>query len=66
MIGCIPFIQNDYLLTIIYIGISIISLGIYREKNDGIFYVLGFCFMLVSEILFISTGVEVFQRNTLL
>lgn len=65
MIGCIPIIANDYTLLGIYIWISTISILLHREKNDGIFYVVGFFFMLISESIFISTGVEKFERNSL-
>jgi hypothetical protein len=65
MIGLIPLIWDDYILTWVYILISLISLMIHREKNDGIFYLLGFFFMLISESIFISTGVEIFLRNSL-
>ena len=65
MIGLIPLISNDYILTGLYIIITICSILIHREKNDGLFYIVGFCFMLISESIFISTGVETFQRNSL-
>jgi hypothetical protein len=38
---------------------------IHKEKNDGIFYLLWFFFMLISESIFISTGIEIFLRNSL-
>lgn len=65
MIGLIPFIKNDYLLTLIYILISAVSLFIKRESKDIFFLILGFFVMIVSEPLFISTGVETFNRNSL-
>ena len=65
MIGLIPFIQNDYMLTLVYIGIIIASLAIKRYKNDFTILVFGFFIMIVSEYLFISTGVETFNRNSL-
>jgi len=65
MIGLIPFISNDYLLTIIYVGIILIALLLKRTKNDFLALVLGFVIMIVFEYLFVSTGVETFNRNTL-
>ncbi len=67
MIGLIPLIQNDYLLTIIYIVIISIFLKlISAKKNDFIVLIFGFVIMIVSEYFFISTGVETFMRNSLL
>ena len=66
MIGFIPLIVNDYVLTGVYIIITIISLLIKYEKYDGTIYLAGFFFMLISEYFFISTEVETFQRNSLL
>lgn len=65
MIGLIPLVKNDYLLTAIYVLIIIISLSIKREKNDFVVMTVGFFAMIVSESLFISTGVETFIRNSL-
>lgn len=66
MIGLIPIIQNDYILTLVDIGIIIASLAIKKYKNDLIVLIFGFCIMIASEYLFISTGVETFNRNSLL
>lgn len=65
MIALIPVIKNDYILTILYILIITISLFIKKEKNDVVFLIFGFCVMIISESIFISTGVEVFVRNSL-
>ncbi|PIP68883.1 hypothetical protein CO033_00925 [Candidatus Nomurabacteria bacterium CG_4_9_14_0_2_um_filter_32_10] len=65
MIGLIPIILNDYLLVIIYIVIILISLYIKKEKGDIFIFVFGFFAMILSEMVFISTGVETFVRNTL-
>jgi hypothetical protein len=65
MIGLIPVIQNDYLLTVIYIGIIIISFFIKKEKGDIVIFFFGFFVMIISEMIFTSTGVEIFVRNTL-
>ena len=65
MIGLIPIIMNDYLLVVIYIVIILISLYIKKEKGDIFIFVFGFFAMILSEMVFISTGVETFVRNTL-
>ncbi len=65
MIGLIPVVQNDYTLTLLYIVIIFIALLVRREKNDVTVMAFGFCIMIVSEYIFISTGVETFVRNTL-
>jgi len=65
MIGLIPLVRNDYLLTAIYIVIIVAALLIYRTKNDLTVLVFGFAIMIISEYIFISTGVEVFSRHTL-
>jgi len=65
MIGLISIIQDDYLLTIVYIGIIIISFFVKKEKGDIFIFIFGFFAMIISEMIFVSTGVETFVRNTL-
>jgi hypothetical protein len=65
MISLIPLITNDYLLASIYIIIIILALFIKREKGDFVFMFFGFFAMIISESIFISTGVETFVRNSL-
>ena len=65
MIALIPFIKNDYILTLVYIGIIVASLTFKYARHDFLILVFGFFVMIASEYLFISTGVETFQRNTL-
>ena len=65
MIGLIPLIVNDYLLTLSYVIIIILALLIHRSKNDFLVMIFGFAIMIVSEYIFISTGVETFNRNSL-
>ena len=45
--------------------LTLIGQYFYREKNDLTIYISGFFFMFLSEIFFISTGVETFERNSL-
>ena len=65
MIGFIPVITNDYYLSLIYLGIILISLFFKKEKNDIKIFIFGFFVMIISEIIFTSTGVEIFIRNSL-
>jgi hypothetical protein len=65
MVGLIPLIRNDYILTALYGLIIIVSFFIKMEKNELTLFVFGFVVMTISESLFISTGVETFTRNTL-
>src|SRR3989338_2004411 len=65
MIGFVPLIQNDYLLTLFYIIVIFISLRVKKVKNDNTLLVVGFFVMTISELIFIKTGVETFTRNSL-
>ena len=65
MIGLIPLIKNDYILTLVYILIIVGALLIKKTPNDFMVLIFGFFIMIISEYIFISTGVETFQRNTL-
>lgn len=65
MLGLIPLIANDYVLFFVYIAIIIISLFIRIEKNDLAALIFGILGMTASEYLFVSTGVETFNRNSL-
>ena len=65
MIGLIPFVDNDYILTALYLIIIIVSFIIKKEKNELLIFCAGFILMIIFEILFISTGVETFIRNSL-
>lgn len=56
---------NDYLLTLLYVFIIVIALIVKKEKGDFIFLSVGFFAMIISESIFISTGVETFIRNSL-
>lgn len=65
MIGLIPIIQDDYILTFLYVVIIFISFLIKKEKGDVLVFFFGFFIMILFEIIFVSTGVETFVRNTL-
>ncbi len=65
MIGLIPVVKNDYLLSLLYVVIILISFKIKYIKNEHKVFIGGFIFMVLSEFIFVSTGVETFVRNTL-
>jgi hypothetical protein len=65
MILLIPFIKNDYILSLLYIIIIAISLVIKYEKKEYLVFIVGFVIMIIFESIFISTGVEIFLRNSL-
>lgn len=66
MIGLIPIIKSDYLLSLFYI--LIISLAFYTKyvKNEYTIFLCGVISMVLFEFIFISAGVETFIRNSLL
>lgn len=65
MMGLIPIVEDDYMLTFLYIVIIGVSLRYRRTKYDITAFITGFVLMTIAEYLFVSTGVEVFLRNTL-
>jgi hypothetical protein len=65
MIGLIPFIWNDYTLTAVYAVIVAAALLVKRMPYDATVFIFGFFAMIASEYLFVRTGVETFNRNTL-
>ena len=65
MIGLIPFISSDLVLTGLYVAIIICALIIKREQGDFTMLLLGFLVMIVCEYFFVTTGVETFTRNSL-
>ena len=66
MILLIPFIKNDYLLALIYTIIILASFKIRYITDEYKVFIAGFILMPVFEFVFIKTGVETFQRNSLL
>lgn len=65
MIGLIPFVSNDYLLTGIYILCILTLLFIKSEKNDMLALLFGLVGITISEAFFVRTGVETFFRDSL-
>ena len=52
MIGLIPLIQNDFILSLIYVIFIAVALLIKQEKNDWIFLVFGFVGLFCSEYFY--------------
>lgn len=65
MIGLIPFVLNDYVLTAIYILFTAALLFIKSEKNDLLAFLFGLVGITISEAFFVGTGVETFLRESL-
>lgn len=65
MIVLIPLVQNDYVLTFLYIVLIALFLKIKFMKGEVFVFLFGFFAMMISEYVFISTGAEVFVRNSL-
>ena len=65
MMGLIPFVQNEYYLTFLYVGVILISFLIKKAKGDTTVFLFGFIVMIIAETIFVSTGVETFTRNGL-
>ena len=66
MIGLIPLVKNDFLLTAAYVLIIGSALAVKREPKDITILIFGFFVLTASEYLFVSTGGETFNRNSLL
>jgi len=65
MIALIPLIKDDYALAVAYIVIIVAAFRIKRESKDFLVFSVGLVLLAISESIFISTGVETFNRVTL-
>lgn len=65
MIGLIPFISIDPFLALSYLIVIAVALLIKYDKGDLAVLVFGLVTMTIFEYLFVSTGVETFQRDSL-
>jgi len=65
MVLFIPFIKNEYFLSLIFIIIISISFFIKYRKNEYLIFIFGFILMIVFETIFVKSGVETFNKNTL-
>ncbi len=66
MVALIPLVQNDYVLSLIYVLIIFVSFSVKRGPKDISIFLAGFLLLAFSEAIFVSTGVETFTRRTLL
>ncbi|HLC57341.1 MAG TPA: hypothetical protein VJH95_02095 [Candidatus Nanoarchaeia archaeon] len=65
MIALIPVIKNDWALVAVYAILIIISFFIKLEKRELTIFISSAILLTLFELLFISTGVETFKRNSL-
>lgn len=65
MIALIPLITDDRILLLLFLGFSVVRLWVRRSKSDMIFFCFGVVVITAFEYLFISTGVETFERKSL-
>lgn len=65
MIALIPYVRNDFVLAALYIAIIAVS-SLRYERHDFTYLAIGCLVLFVSEYFFISTGVETFERRSLL
>lgn len=65
MIALIPIVTNDYLLAVIYFAAAMALFAFGAQKHDGAAWIFGLIGITVSEYIFISTGVETFNRISL-
>jgi hypothetical protein len=66
MIALIPLVADDYILTFIFVVIIALSFLVRYERQDTLALVLGVLVMTLGEYIFISTGVETFERISFL
>jgi hypothetical protein len=66
MIGLIPLVEYDVILSFVYLFVIFVSLKIKREKGDLGLFVFGLLIMTLFEFIFVKTGAETFNRNSLL
>jgi hypothetical protein len=66
MVALIPFIKNDYILSLVYLVVICASFLFRYERGEIILVIVGATIMFIFELLFISTGVETFNRTTLM
>jgi hypothetical protein len=66
MVALIPFIKNDYFLSLVYLVIICAAFLFRYERGEATLLFLGAAIMFIFELLFISTGVETFNRTTLM
>jgi len=65
LISFIPAVQDDVLLTLIYLLCIALLLRIQPEKYDVVALCIGIIGITLSELFFVSTGVEKFLRTSL-
>ncbi|MCK4520981.1 MAG: hypothetical protein KAU20_00270 [Nanoarchaeota archaeon] len=64
MIALVPFLK-EMVLSGLFLVMILIGFKIKYEKKEIIVFLIGFIFMTLIELFFISTGVETFTHNRL-
>jgi len=65
MVALIPIVKNDLLLTALYVIVIAFSFALKQYKKDIVVFVFGFIIMTASEYIFLQSGAETFNRNSL-
>jgi len=65
MVGLIPLIGDDLMLSGAYALVIFVSFIFKREAKEWLIFLSGLILMTFFEYIFILTGVEVFYRNSL-
>lgn len=66
MLALIPLVADDALLFGVYLGVIVVSITMRRRRYDVLAFVLGAIIMTFAELLFLTTGVETFMRDSFL
>ena len=66
MLSLVYFIKDDYILAITYIFLLVGFFNVHYEKNDIKMFFLGMILMIFFELIFLNTGIEKFERTSLL
>lgn len=66
LMGLVPFILNDYILAVIYVGFIALFVLLKKQNGDLVFITTGFLASFLGEYFFLSAGVEKFNRTSLL
>jgi hypothetical protein len=65
MVMLVPLIKNDQALLWTYVVIIWVLFSLKHERGEIRLLLIGAVVMFLFELLFISTGVETFERNSL-
>ncbi len=66
MVGLIPLVKNDYILTGVFVFIILVDAIVRKNRSERMAILFGFFAMTMFEYLFVATGVETFSRQSFL